>query len=358
MILLNPGPVTLSERVRQALLSPDLCHREPEFFDLQDEIRARLLEVYGLGANEWAAVLLSGSGTAAVEAMIASLAPADGRLLVLENGVYGERLGRIARVHGIPVEAIHHPWAAPLDLERLADRLAAGPRITHLAVVHHETTTGRLNDLDRVAALCREHDVALLADAVSSFGAEAIAFEDWPLTACAATANKCLHGVPGIAFVIVRRASLQYAPPPRTLYLDLAAACQAQDARGTPFTPAVQSCYALREALSEFSDQGGRPARHARYRSLAEQARKGFETVGINPLLAPGDSSVVLRAYRLPPGLSYDKLHDSLKSRGFVIYAGQGGLAGSIFRISTMGEISDEDITRLIDAVAQTLDRP
>ena len=355
MILLNPGPVTLSERVRQALLSPDLCHREPEFFDLQDEIRRQLLDVYGLDPEDWAAVLLSGSGTAAMEAMVSSLVPDEGRLLVLENGVYGERLSRIAQVHGIETEALHHDWGAPLGLERLAARLGEQPAVTHLAVVHHETTTGRLNDLAAITALCREQGVAVLVDAVSSFGAEAIDFDGWGLDACAATANKCLHGVPGVAFAIVRRASLKRDGRPRTLYLDLATACQAQDTRGTPFTPAVQSYYALREALYEFFDQGGRIARHARYLALAEQVRKGFETVGIEPLLAPGDSSVVLRAYRLPAGLTYDRLHDSLKAQGFVIYAGQGGLASSIFRISTMGDVASEDMTRLVQAVAGTL---
>lgn len=358
MILLNPGPVTLSERVRQALLSPDLCHREPEFFDLQDEIRARLLDVHDLNPDDWAAVLLSGSGTAAMEAMVSSLVPDDGRLLVLENGVYGERLSRIARLHGIECEALRHDWGGRLDLERLAARLDQPPAITHLAVVHHETTTGRLNDLPAVTALCREQGVAVLVDAVSSFGAEAIDFDGWGLDACAATANKCLHGVPGAAFVIVRRASLKGAGVARTLYLDLATACQAQDARGTPFTPAIQSYYALREALREFFDQGGRATRYARYLALAEQVRKGFETVGIEPLLAPADSSVVLRAYRLPAGLSYDRLHDGLKAQGFVIYAGQGGLGGSIFRISTMGDVASEDMTRLVAAVADTLGAP
>ncbi len=144
-ILLNPGPVTLSAGVREALLGPDLCHREVEFASLQDGLRDKLRAVYGLGP-EWAAILLTGSGTAAVEAMIATLVPAVGRLLVLENGVYGERMSRIAQAYGIACGRVGVAWGAALDMDAIARELGDGA-YTHAAVVHHETTTGRLNDL-------------------------------------------------------------------------------------------------------------------------------------------------------------------------------------------------------------------
>ena len=353
-LLLNPGPVTLSERVRNSLLLPDLCHRESEFFDLQDEIRQRLLEVYGLDPVIWSAVLLTGSGTAAVEAMLSSLVPTEGRLLVMENGVYGERMTQIAQRHGIASEAIRQEWTAPMDLAAVRRRLQAQPAITHVAAVHHETTTGRLNTLDALAALCSEYGVALLADTVSSFGAESIDFSQPGLSAAAATANKCLHGVPGACFVMVRRAALQQASA-RTLYLDLASWSRAQDQRGTPFTPSVHAYYGLREALREFADQGGRAARHARYAALAGQVADGLAALGVKPLLAAAESSVVLRAYHLPEGLPYAPLHDGLKARDFVIYAGQGALASSLFRISTMGALGETDMSRLLAEIRQLL---
>ena len=351
-LLLNPGPVTLSQRVRDSLLQADLCHREPEFFALQDEIRQRLLEVYELDASRWAAVLLSGSGTAAVEAMLSTLVPAEGRLLVIENGVYGERMHRIASIYGIACEALSHAWGEAIDLDAVAARLqdTALPRITHVAAVHHETTTGRLNRLAAVATVCAEHDVALLVDGVSSFGAEAIDFEHSGIAAVAATANKCLHGIPGAGFVVTRRDALATAHP-RNLYLDLAFWCKAQDAQGTPFTPAVHAYYALREALREFADAGGRAARHAHYQSLADQVGDGLLELGIEPLLPRDQSSVVLRAYRLPPDLDYARLHDGLKACGFVIYAGQGQLTANIFRISTMGAVTTDDMTRLLSEI-------
>ncbi|MDY7789564.1 2-aminoethylphosphonate aminotransferase [Burkholderia ubonensis] len=347
MLLLNPGPVTLSERVRRSLLQPDLCHRESEFFDLQDEARARLVAAYDLDPAEWAAVLMTGSGTAAVESMIAALVPQGGKLLVIENGVYGERIAQIATQYAIAHEVLKHEWMQAPDLAQIAARLDAGG-FSHVAVIHHETTTGRLNDLGAIADVCRARGVKLLVDGVSSFGAEAIDFAGGDIDAVAATANKCLHGVPGAAFVIVRRSALAQAAS-RTYYLDLGRLAKLQDQRNTPFTPSVHAYYALVEALREFDEAGGWRARHARYKALADQAQAGLAARGMPLVLPEGASSVVLRAYRLPQGVTYEQLHDGLKARGFVIYAGQGGLSKELFRISTMGAIEAADVERLLD---------
>jgi 2-aminoethylphosphonate-pyruvate transaminase len=357
VLLLNPGPVSLSERVRRSLAQPDLCHRESEFFDLQDEARARLLAVYGLDAARWSAVLMTASGTGAVESMLASLVPRTGRVLVLDNGVYGERIAQICAQYQVAHERLSGEWLAAPDLAAIRARLEGAPpeaRFSHVAIVHHETTTGRLNELPPLSRLCAEQGVQLLLDGVSSFGAEPIDFSDPALSAVAGTANKCLHGVPGIAFVIVRTASLAEAHS-RTYYLDLARLARAQQRRNTPFTPAVQACYALVEALREHQEQGGRAARHRRYAQLAEQVRAGLALLGVQPLIAPEQSSVVLRAYRLPAKLGYQRLHDALKREGFVIYAGQGKLAPDLFRISTMGELTTADMDRLLAGVGRLL---
>ncbi|MBJ9621593.1 2-aminoethylphosphonate aminotransferase [Burkholderia multivorans] len=351
MLLLNPGPVTLTERVRRSLLQPDLCHRESEFFDLQDEARTRLVAAYELDPAEWTAVLMTGSGTAAVESMIAALVPKDGKLLVVENGVYGERITQIATQYGIAHDVLKHEWMQAPDLAQIAARLDAGG-YSHVAVIHHETTTGRLNDLGAIADVCRARGVKLLVDGVSSFGAEAIDFAGGDIDAVAATANKCLHGVPGAAFVIVRRSALANAAS-RTYYLDLGRLAKLQDQRNTPFTPSVHAYYALVEALREFDEAGGWRARHARYKALADQAQAGLAARGMPLVLPEGASSVVLRAYRLPQGVTYETLHDGLKARGFVIYAGQGGLSKELFRISTMGAIEAADVERLLDGFSE-----
>jgi 2-aminoethylphosphonate-pyruvate transaminase len=357
MLLLNPGPVTLSERVRRSLLQPDLCHRESEFFDLQDEARERLLAVYGLSPAVWTAVLLTGSGTAAVESMMAALVPAGGRVLNVENGVYGERIAQICAQYQIAHERVIGDWLQAPDLGAVAARLDGAGRhpFTHLAVVHHETTTGRLNELRPLSELCRARGVQLLVDGVSSFGAEALDFGAADLAAVAATANKCLHGVPGASFVVARRSALAGAAT-RTYYLDLGRLARLQDQRGTPFTPAVHAYYALVEALREYAEQGGRAARHRHYAALAEQVRAGLSEFGIDSVIPPQQSSVVLRAYRLPHGRSYSALHDAMKAGGFVIYAGQGDLAKTLFRISTMGDLSSADMKRLVTCFARLLE--
>lgn len=355
MILLNPGPVSLSERVRNALLGPDLCHREAEFSRLQNTIRDELLRVYDLDNKQWAAILLTGSGTAAVEAMITSLVPREGRLLIIENGVYGERISNIAAVYGIDHLVLSHAWIEKIDIGRLEHLLDENEDITHMAVVHHETTTGRLNDIGRIEAICRARNVSLLVDAVSSFGAEEINFSAGGITGCAATANKCLHGVPGTSFVITHRDALSPGNTPRNLYLDLNAYSQQQDLGGTPFTQAVQTFYALAEALRELAEQGGWRERQHHYAQLIGLVKDGLKGMGIKPLLADGESSVVLHSFHLPQGIDYSEFHDQLKRNGYVIYAGQGELAKSIFRISTMGAINRGDMERFLCVIQEMM---
>lgn len=347
-ILLNPGPVSLSIGVRKAAVAMDLCHREPEYYAIQDRVRNGLADVYGLDSTTWASVMLGGSGTTALEAMLTTLLPRNCRLLVLENGAYGERLGQLARIHGIDHESVQHGWLDPWDLDRIAAKLAGG-RFTHVTGVHHETTSGRLNPAGELASLCERFGAGLLLDTVSSFAAEEIPYGSPALLACAATANKCLHGIPGLCIVVTRRSALAIAAqPPRSLTLNLALWAEHQDRHATPFTPSVNSVLALDQALIELAESGGWKARHARYRRLADCVAARLAESGVSALLPEQESSCVLRAYRIPPGRSYAGIHDGMKQRGFVVYAGQGALCQSLFRISTMGDISDYDLDRLL----------
>lgn len=357
-ILLNPGPVVLSKRVRQALLNPDLCHREPEFIELQNKIRAALLNVYQLNASDWASIVFTGSGTSAMEAMMSSLVPAHGKVLIIENGVYGERLTKIAEIHDIDHVVLQHEWGQEIDLKKLEDELRYHQELSHVAVVHHETTTGRLNDIDAIAKLCQQHgNVPLLLDAVSSFGAEEIKFNEWNIAGCAATANKCLHGVPGTSFVITNKNAIEQmsATPARTLYLDLISYFKAQEVNGTPFTQSIQTFYALAEALDELSDQGGWQQRQQNYWQRMDIIRDGLNTLGIKACLERKETSCVLNSFNLPNGISYELLHDKLKAAGFVIYAGQGGFANALFRISCMGEITEDDVKRLVQEIEKII---
>jgi 2-aminoethylphosphonate-pyruvate transaminase len=352
MILLNPGPVTLTPRVRNALLRGDLCHREPEFAALFLDLRQRLETVYPEAERTHAAVLLAGSGTAAVEAMLSTFAPRRQRTLVATNGVYGERMTLMLEHQGKPFVAVRSLWTEAIDDDRIAAALNADSSIACVAVVHHETTTGRLNRLDGLASLCRERGVSLLVDAVSSFGGEELRFDDWSPTAIAATANKCLHGVPGLSFVIAERQQLGESNGYATaLYLDLERYYAEQNSGWSPFTQPVQICFALQEALQELLEAGGWRTRRERYQFISRTVRSTLETLGVSALLPERETSAIMSAFRLPAGDSYERIHDELKAMGFIIYAGQKDLRKTIFRIANMGAISNDDIDRLVVAL-------
>lgn len=356
-ILLNPGPVTLSDRVRAAMAEADWCHREPEFAQLTRDINSRLASVYPDMQDAFDAVMLTGSGTSAVEAMLACFAPDHGGTLVLANGVYGERMARMLTAHRKPHQLLQHPWTDALDLATVAKLLDEHPELKHIATVHHETTTGRLNDLAALGALCRDRELSLLLDAVSSFGAEDIDPEGWNLAALAGTANKCLHGVPGLSFVMARKTMWTGSSPQiGSVYLDLYAYHSGQHGDGySPFTQSVQVAFALREALAELEDDGGWQNRRNIYRQRDAQIYEELTSINIDTLLNKKDYSSVLKSYLLPSGVSYSELHDRLKAAGFVIYAGQGQFADAVFRIAHMGEIGRADLEALCAALRATL---
>jgi len=355
-ILLNPGPVTLTERVRRALLKPDICHREPEFAELTLDIKQRLVQLYPQAAADYEAVLLTGSGTCAVEAMVSSLIPHHSKTLVVTNGVYGERIAKMVSIHGKAIEVVASEWHQAMNLEAVSNHLSHDPTITHVVAVHHETTTGRLNDVVTLGRICRDYQVSLLLDCVSSFGAEAISFDDWNLEACAATANKCLHSTPGVSFVLVRRSVFESRPSAAgSLYLDLYRYYQEQLQGYSPFTQAVQSYYALQEALKELEDDGGWQSRHQHYTNLSHSIHLGLQQLGIESFLNQNLSSCVLRSFNLPANLTYEYVHDDLKQAGFVIYAGQSGLKKILFRIANMGDLQTGDVNRLLQSFHQII---
>lgn len=355
-VLLNPGPANTSLRVRQALVGPDLCHREPEFFQVVRECRARLVRLAGAG-EAFAAVLLTGSGTAAVEATVASVVPRGRGLLVVVNGVYGDRILRMARAHGIPAEALTYDLATPADPGQVEAALRAHPEVSHVAVVHHETTTGLLNPVADIADAAARAGRRVVVDAMSSLFGEPLEVTREGIDFVVASANKCLQGIPGIAFVLGRRAALEALrdQPPRSVYLDLYGHFRAQEEDNTPFTPAVQVLHAMREALRELEAEGV-AARIARYAANARVLREGMAALGFEILVPPGARSNVLTTFRLLPGLDYAALHDAMKRRGYVIYAGQGAIRRDAFRVANMGTLTPRDMAGVVAAFAGALE--
>jgi len=346
---MNPGPVTLTERVRKTLLKEDLCHREPEFAELMLDIKRRLVRVYPEAERDYEAVLMTGSGTCAVEAMISSFVPRDGKVLVLANGVYGERMASMIEVQGKGLELVRSEWPEPMNVAEADRRLAADPAITHVLAVHNETTTGRLNDLPALARVLKKHNRRLLLDSVSSFAVEEIRFAEWNLDALCSVANKCIHGAPGICFVIARRDLLETGKSGATsVYLDLYRYYNDQKKGSSPFTQATHVSVAMQEALAELEEGGGQKARHERYLHLSRTIRAELDAIGIRRFLPEDAYCSVISSFHLPEGVTYKELHDLLKQEGFVIYAGQAGLYHSVFRIANLGDITDADLERFL----------
>jgi 2-aminoethylphosphonate-pyruvate transaminase len=354
-VLLNPGPANTSPRVRQALLTPDLCHREPEFFEVMRECRERLVRAAGC-AGTFAAVLFTGSGTAAVEAAVCSAVPRERSLLVVNNGVYGDRLLRIAAAHGIPTEALTYDITTSVPPRDVEAALRAHPEVSHVAVVHHETTTGLLNPVAEVAAVAARQGRRAIVDAMSSLFGEPLEVAGAGIDLVMASANKCLQGVPGVSFVLGRRTALEALKgrPPRSVYLDLYHHYATQERDNTPFTPAVQLLHAMREALCEL-EQEGVPARIARYGENARVLRSGMAGLGFEILVPEGARSRILTTFRLLPALAYDPLHDAMKRRGYIIYAGQGDIRTYAFRVSNMGTLTPRDMEGVVAAFAASL---
>lgn len=342
-ILMNPGPVNVTDKVRDAQLRGDLCHREPEFSDLMRSIQGKLLRAFGI-EQEYSAILITGSGTAALEMAVSSCLTPGRSMLIIQNGVYGERIGKMADVYRMDKHVLNYGWGKPPRMEEIEQALKNNSSIEVIAMVHHETTTGLLNPLPEIAELAKQYDKRLVVDCISSLGGDQIDFEQYPIDFATGTANKCIQGLPGVSFVLHRKKDLCRIKdiPARSVYFHLPGNHKAQEQGDTLFTPAIQPHYALDAALDELQEETV-AGRIERYRKAAERLRKGFAEIGLEFLIPEGQRSNCLTALKLPEGVSYDWLHDRLKENGFVIYAGQGLFNNKIFRIANMGNIQNEE---------------
>jgi 2-aminoethylphosphonate-pyruvate transaminase len=355
MILLNPGPVNVSDRVRQALLRPDICHRESEFSDLIESIRDKLVRAFA-PSQEYMAILITGSGTAAVEAALTSCLPPGRRILVVKNGVYSQRISDIANAHKMQNMDIAGEWDQRFETEPVQIALRQNKAIEVVAMVHHETSTGMLNPVKEIGAIVKKADRLLLIDGVSSLAGEEIDFQSYNVGVIAGSSGKCIQGFPGIGFVLVRRDLMEkmITYEQRSVYFHLPTYYKHQEEGSIPFTPAVQLYYAFDEALSELLEEGV-ANRIARYRKLARLIRNRMRANRIKFYLREPLWSSTLTAFTLPEGVFYDHLHDLLREQGYVIYAGQAQLAQKLFRVANMGAVAEASITAFLDAFEQIL---
>jgi len=357
--LFTPGPLTTSLTVKQAMLR-DLGSRDELFLRAIREVRDRLLAAYGLSVRQgWEAVLFQGSGTFGVEAVLSSVVPrADARLLALVNGAYGERIVRMAEAHGIPCQVLRVPEDRPIDAGEVHAALAADEGLTHVALVHVETTSGVLNPLEEVGEVVREAGRVFLVDAMSSFGALGIPFEAAGIDFLAASSNKCLEGIPGLAFVIARRARLEAsAGQARTLSLDLHAQWKGLETDGQfRFTPPTHVLLALQQALAELELEGGVGARGVRYRRNHAVLRSGMEALGFRSYVPIEHASPIISTFLYPEHekFAFPDFYRRLSARGFLIYPGKLTQA-SCFRVGNIGRLDEADMRALLKAVAAVL---
>ena len=352
MIIFSPGPANISERVRHALTNPDIGHRESEFAGLLQQTRSMLLEVCGVPRG-YACAVLSGSGTTGIEASITTLADVSNGVLILANGVYGERAAQIAQVFQIPYTIEKFDWTAPIALDR-AEQLISSTSHGAVYLIHHETTTGVLNSLQGVAETAKRHGKWVMVDAVSSVAGEELDLARWGVDLAIGSANKCIRGVPGIGFVVVSdefREDISQRRPV-AFSTDLVDTLDREETGETPFTPPVQTMYALREALCELLEEGV-SARIAHYRDIAKTLRDGLAAMELSLLVPREHLSNTMTTVKLPVGISYADLHQPLKDHEYLIYKSQGHLSETTFRLGTVGIISREDVHGFLDALGR-----
>jgi 2-aminoethylphosphonate-pyruvate transaminase len=358
-VLFTPGPLTTGRAVKAAMMR-DVGSRDPAFVAVVAEIRRRLLAVAGVTqADGFEAVPLQGSGTYAVEAVISSATPPGGKWLVVSNGAYGDRIAEIAARHGIAHEVLRYSEEVrpdPADVER---RLATDPTFTGVAAVHCETSTGMLNPIAEIGQVARRHGKTYAVDSMSAFGGIEFDLRTSGVDFLVSSANKCLEGVPGFAFVLCRTEALRKCRgQSRTLCLDLYDQWAALERTGQfRFTPPTHALLAFRQALDDLDREGGVAARARRYRRNQRTLRAGMRVLGFTEFLPPALQGPVITAFRYPTDGPFDfaAFYEGLQRRGFVIYPGKVSQA-DCFRIGTIGRISPRHVRQLLDAVREVLD--
>ena len=355
--LLTPGPLTTSLATKRAMLR-DWGSRDPDFIAITRRIQDRLLAIAGV-EDSHVAVPVQGSGTFGVEATLGTLIKPGQRTLVLENGAYGGRIVTILERIGREVSVLHWPEDQQVDPTALDAALSEDPSLEHVVVVHCETTTGILNDMVEIGRVCGTHKRRLIIDGMSAFGAIPIDGESIPFDALIASSNKCLEGVPGMAFALIRKKFLELAEGnAHSLALDLYEQWRGLEANGQwRFTPPTHVLAAFDQALAEHREEGGVPARHKRYSANRDILVQGMRELGFETLLADAVQSPIIVTFLMPTHNCFDfsRFYDEMSARGFVIYPGKLALADS-FRIGCIGALGPAEMRGAVAAVKVTLE--
>ena len=355
-ILLTPGPLTTTLRTKLAMLH-DWGSWDSDFNAVTAGVRSRLLDiVHGHGTH--VVVPLQGSGTFSVEAAVATVVPRDGHVLVLDNGAYCKRAGKLSQMMGRRVTTLGFAEDAPVSAAVLDDHLRTDASISHVVLIHCETGAGVENPLADVAAVCEHHGKGLIVDAMSSFAALPIDARTVRFDALVAASGKCLEGVPGMGFVFIRQAVLAAcAGNSQSLAMDLHDQHQYMDKTGQwRFTPPTHVVVALAEAISQFVEEGGQTARLARYTANCATLVEGMRQLGLRPFLQPAHQAPIIVTFHAPahPAYDFQRFYQAAKARGFMLYPGKLTTADT-FRVGCIGAIGPQEMRQAVQAVGETL---
>jgi 2-aminoethylphosphonate-pyruvate transaminase len=357
-LLLTPGPLTTTKGVKASMLR-DWCTWDDDYKNLVQEIREKLVRLATDRTDLYTCVLMQGSGTFAVESVIGTVVPAGGKLLVLPNGAYGDRIVQIARTLKIDCVFNDSGELAPPDLQQLEDTLRRDGAITHVAVVHSETTTGMLNPIGKIGEIVKRHKKIYIVDAMSSFGGLPLDIAALDCDFIVSSANKCIQGVPGFGFIIARKEELARCKgQARSLSLDLYDQWNTMegDKGKWRYTSPTHVVRAFSQALRELEEEGGIAARTERYRRNHRTLVDGMRRLGFRTLLPDACQGHFITSFYSPESEKYDfkTFYDLLKRRGFVIYPGKVSKA-SAFRIGNIGDVTPADVERLLEAIEASM---
>ncbi|MBE5032806.1 2-aminoethylphosphonate--pyruvate transaminase [Gallalistipes aquisgranensis] len=355
-LLLTPGPLSTSETVREAMMQ-DWCTWDKDYNEgIVMPLRRGLLEIAGLDEERYTTVLLQGSGTYCVEATIGSSVGPKDKLLILANGAYGKRMARIADYYRIDYALVSLSETELITGDVARKALDAHPGITHLSMVHSETTTGLLNRIDEVAEVLRGRGITFIVDAMSSFGGVPIDIEKLGIDFLISSANKCIQGVPGFGFIIARREKmLATKGNARSLSLDIYDQWETMEqGKGKwRFTSPTHVVRAFYQAMQELKEEGGIAARHRRYEENHRRLVGGMRELGFRPLLSDDKQGCIITSFYYPSqDFDFQDFYNRLKAKGYVIYPGKISEADT-FRIGNIGDIYPSDIDGLLAAVRE-----
>ncbi|MCL3854654.1 2-aminoethylphosphonate--pyruvate transaminase [Parabacteroides sp. GYB001] len=356
-LLLTPGPLSTSQTVREAMLQ-DWCTWDKDYNEgIVTPIRKGLLAIAGLDENEYTTVLLQGSGTYCVEATIGAAVKSTDKLLILANGAYGKRMAQIAEYYHIDhvLVSLHETELITGEVARRA--LEENPGVTHLSMVHSETTTGLLNPIEEVAEVIRDKGITFIVDAMSSFGGVPIDMKKLDVDFLVSSANKCIQGVPGFGFIIAKKEKLMACKGvARSLSLDIYAQWEATEKGGGKwrFTSPTHVVHAFFQAMKELNEEGGITARYERYKKNHRTLVDGMRVLGFKTLLPDASQGPIITSFLYPHAdFDFKAFYESLKQKGFVIYPGKISDADT-FRIGNIGDVFPQDMEKLLEVIRLT----